>query len=427
MPIFEYQAVDSEGRTHRGTVMGNDFESASRQLTSQGLKVKGLSEASSGELGPMNQRATETPSAPQSAPAGVPAAPPTEQRSYIETNVVGALVGGVLLTNLHFFFRQLGTMLQAGINPIQALETLAGQTQSPKLRQVILETRDHVTAGRPMTAGFQRYPEVFSPLMISMLRVGEEGGFMAEQCRQLSEYIQRDIELRNLMRRETFYPKAVVVFSIIVILGANAVIVAAAPGKSGIAVPTFIWIGMAALIVGWFLFKKFGLTHGPIRYTWDNVINATPWFGKMVHGFAMAKFGRAFGALYKGGVPTHKALKLAADASGNEAVRLKIYQATGRLEGGAGVHETFASTGAFSPIVLDMVRTGEMTGNLDEMLIKTSEYYEDEGTTKARQSAMLLGILALVLVGVYVGYIVVTFYSGMGSNLNQQINDASSQ
>lgn len=422
MPIFEYQAVDTQGRTHRGTVLGADIESAGRQLREQGLQVRGLSE-SSGGLGdamPTDAEAGRFATPSTQAQAG----PPVEPRSYVETNVVGALVGGVALSNLHFFFRQLGTMLHAGINPVQALETLAGQTQSPKLRKVIIETREHVQMGRPMTAGFQRYPEVFSPLMVSMLRVGEEGGFLAEQCRQLSEYIQRDIELRNLMRRETFYPKAVVVFSIIIILGANAVIAAAAPGKSGIGAPVFIWIGMAALIVGWFLFKKFLLNQGPVRYTWDNIVNSLPWFGKMVHGFAMAKFGRAFGALYKGGVPTHKALKLAADATGNEAVRLKIYQAAGKLEGGAGITETFISTGAFSPIVIDMVRTGEMTGNLDEMLLKTSEYYEDEGTTKARQSAALLGILALVIVGVYVGYVAISFYSGFGQGYQQQINDA---
>ncbi|MBX3112859.1 MAG: type II secretion system F family protein [Fimbriimonadaceae bacterium] len=418
MPIFEYQAVDNQGRVHRGTVLGVDFDAASRQLKEQGLQVRGLSEAKGGFDDPV--ATAQEPMRPVGAVAG----PPVEPRSYVETNVVGALVGGVALTNLHFFFRQLGTMLHAGINPAQALETLATQTPSPKLRKVVLETRDHVMAGRPMTSGFQRYPEVFSPLMVSMLRVGEEGGFMAEQCRQLSEYIQRDIELRNLIRRETFYPKAVIGASVIIIMGVNAILASIAPGKSGIAAPVAIWATAAALLVGWFLFKKFGLPHGPVRYTWDNIVNSLPWFGKMVHGFAMAKFGRAFGALYKGGVPTQKALRLAADACGNEAVRLKIYQAAGKLEGGAGITETFVSTGAFSPIVIDMVRTGEMTGNLDEMLIKTSEYYEDEGQTKARQSATLLGVLALVMVGAYVGYIAVSFYTGFGQGVQQQINDA---
>lgn len=361
------------------------------------------------------------PAAPATLAAA--AAPPTEQRSYIETNVIGQLVGGVALSNLHFFFRQLGTMLAAGINPVQALETLAGQTQSPKLRKVVLETRDHVMAGRPMTVGFQRYPEVFSPLMISMLRVGEEGGFLAEQCRQLSEYIQRDIELRNLIRRETFYPKAVIGFSVIVILGANAIISSVAPGKAGITPPWAAWTLIALAVVGWFVFKKLILPNGPVRHAWDIFIHKLPWIGKMVHGFAMAKFGRAFGALYKGGVPTGKALQLAADATGNEAVRAKIYPTVGRLDEGAGITETLASTRAFSPIVLDMTRTGEMTGNLDEMLIKMSEYYEDEGQTKARHSATVLGVLALVVVGGFVLYVAMQFYQGYGQSYQPYMNE----
>ncbi len=421
MPIFEYQAVDTEGRTHRGTVLGADFEAASRQLREQGLQVRGLSEAVNdlGGTSVAGSNAAETARTSDPRPA-----PPTEARTYLETNVVGALVGGVALSNLHFFFRQLGTMLKAGINPVEALETLALQTHSPKLKRVVMETRDHVLAGRPLTAGFQRYPEVFSPLMVSMLRVGEEGGFLSDQCTLLSDYIQRDIELRNLIRRETFYPKAVIVGSAIIILGANAVIAAAAPGKSGIAAPWAIWAGILILVAGGFLFKKFVLPNPAVRYSWDTFVNSLPWFGKMNHGFAMAKFGRAFGALYRGGVPTAKALKLGADSCGNEAVRHKIYQAAGKLEGGMGITETFVSTGAFSPIVLNMVKTGEVTGNLDEMLVKTSEFYEDEGQTKARQSAMLLGILALVFVGVYVGYVVVSFYSGFGAGVQQQIDQA---
>jgi type II secretory pathway component PulF len=134
----------------------------------------------------------------------------------------------------------------------------------------------------------------------------------------------------------------------------------------------------------------------------------------MAQGFAMARWGRAFAAMYKAGVPYGEGVQMAADACGNEALRARMYPAVKQIQEGRSFTEVFAETGAFSPIVLDMTRTGETTGNLDEMLNKASEYYEDEGQTNARKAATILGVVALIFVGIYVGYIAVQFYSGMG-------------
>lgn len=406
MPVFQYEGVNQDGKPERGLLQGASLETVAKQLGDRGIQVNQLALApGSGEI-PV---------------AGSP--PPTEARTRMETDVVGPLVGGVPLTQLHFFFRQLGTMLHAGINPVQSFETLSRQTNSPKLRAVVLETKDHVLAGRPISVGFQRYPEVFTPLMLSMVRAGEEGGFLAEQCRQLAEYIQRDVELRNLIRRETAYPKIVIAASIVIILATNVIISAVKPGASGLNAPVLLWIVTGGLLLAGFLFARVGRKNPGVRASWDRFVQNLPGVGGMIHGFAMAKFGRAFGALYKGGVPLGKSVKLAADACGNEHVRGKIYPAADRMDSGAGIANTLAETGAFSPIVLDMTRTGEMTGNVDEMLIKMAEYYEDEGQTRARQAAMILGVVCFLLVAIYVGYIVVTFYTGFASGQMAPLNE----
>jgi type II secretory pathway component PulF len=317
----------------------------------------------------------------------------------------------VPLHRLHFFFRQLGTLLRAGINPADALDTLSKQS-SGKLATVLKETRDHVMAGRPMSAGFQRYPEVFTPLMMSMIRVGEQTGTLDEQCRQISEYIERDIELRNLIRRETAMPKITVAASVLIILGANSVIGVLAPGESGLPAPIAVWTLAVLAGAAAFVFVRFVLPHPTVRRAFDGFLLSLPWFGNMILGFSMAKFGRAFGAMYRAGVPLPQAVELAADACGNEAVRARVRPAGRRLESGQGITETFAATGAFSPIVLDMTRTGETTGNLEEMLTKIAEFYEDEGRTQAQTAAKIFGVAVLLLVGVYVLSIVVTFYTG---------------
>lgn len=424
MPSYQFQAVDQQGHTQSGLMFGANFEAVNQQLSDKGWTVQSLSLASGGVHDPLAAAPTRPVATAESARSSygqATEAPPLGPRSRVVTDVVGPLVGGVALTHLNFFFRQLGAMLHAGIDPRQALDTLSQQAGSPKLRSILRETMAHVEAGRPMSAGFQRYPEVFSPIMMGMVRAGEEGGFLSDQCTRLAHYIQNDIELRNLIRRETFYPKLVLGASVIIIIGTNLLINFLKPGAKGLDAPVMIWVIVAILAICGFLFSRLLLRQPAIKRPWDEITVALPWIGGMVHGFAMAKFGRAFGAMQEAGLPLSRAVNLAADACGNEAVRARIYPIVPRMDSGEGIHHMFRETKAFSPVVLDMVQAGEMTGNINEMLVKVSEYYEDEGKTRARQAAMILGAATLMLVGAYVAYVVISFYMGYAADRTQEV------
>lgn len=405
MPIFQYRAVKPSGEVVRGILQGTTMEDALKNLQKDMLTVQEIT------LAP-NQ--VEQPGPP----------PTLEPRTAVETHTA-ALVSPVTLPQLQFFFRQLAAMLHAGINPTNALDTLSRQTQSPRLRQILIETRDGVSAGKPISAGFERYPEVFTPLMMAMIRTGEEGGFLEEQCMHLAEYLQQEHELRNLIKRETAYPKIVLVASIIIILAANSIISAVAPGHGGLSSPLTTlatWFVLGPLLVFIFLFNRIGMKMPAVLAMVQNVGLKVPWLGGMIHGFAMAKFGRSFSSLYKAGVPTRKAIQLAADACGNEVIRQQIYPAADMIETGTPIGIAFAQTGAFSQIVLEMAHTGEMTGNIDLMLRKVAEYYEDEGKTKARQAAAILGVVVFLAVAAYVGFIVISFYTGMGATSAGQMS-----
>jgi type II secretory pathway component PulF len=333
----------------------------------------------------------------------------------------------VPIEKLFFFYKQLATLVKSGVPIVQSLDTLAGQARHAKLESIIREIKGHVEASRPMTAGMQRYPEVFTPIMVSLTRAGEEGGFLDTSLAQIASYLEKEIALRNLYRRLTIWPKIELFFSVIVIIAANAIITAIKPDARHLSSPlttptTWLWLG--PLLVFLFFFFKLGLANPRIKFNWDLVAANLPGMGKMMRELAAAKFGRAFGALYKGGVPLQKAMQMSADACGNEYLRSKIYPAARKLEEGAGIATTFAETGAFSPIVLDMVSTGERTGNLEEMLEKMSEFYEDEATTKATQVATWVGILLATCVAIYIGYIVVTFWQGYGQDTQHSISDA---
>lgn len=358
--------------------------------------------------------------------SGYIAGPSTDQRSYMATSVVGPVFGKVALSTLAFFFNQLGTMLRAGVPMVQSLDTLSTQTRDPRFKHVVQEMKGHVEAGRPMTAGMQRYPEVFTPVMLSIIRTGEEGGFLDESLFTVAKYTEDEIELRNLYRRVTIYPKLLIFASILIIGGTNLIIGVIAPQGQKLSSPLTnisTWFILTPIIIGLFLFFRVGLANFRIKYSWDAFTIFIPFIGGTIKQTSMAKFGRAFGALYRAGVPLPKVVKLSADSCGNEYMRAKLYPASRVLESGAGITETLRSTGALSPIVIDMLSTGEQTGNLDQMLNKMSDYYQDEAKTRSVQLGHFMGVLAFLVVAIYIAYIVVTFYQNMGNNLNNQVKD----
>jgi type II secretory pathway component PulF len=332
------------------------------------------------------------------------------------------LVGAVPLSELLFFFRQLATMLEAGVPYVQSLDTLAGQGRDPKLKSIILELKGHVEVGRPMSVGMQRYPEVFTPVMMSMLRAGEEGGFLDQALATIATYVEKDLALRTMYKRVTFYPKLEVAGSIVIILIANMIITAVG-GTAYLWSPLTqiaTWFILGPLIVAYYLFSRVGLANPRVKYNYDAVVANMPYVGGIMRQLAMARFGRALGALHRGGVPIHRSVELASDACGNEWLRSKMVPAPKQLESGAGVSETLSETGAFSPIVMNMVSTGEQTGNLDKMVDKMADYYEDESETKAMQLAKIVGFVLTLLVCIYIGIIVINFWTTYGQGLKPE-------
>ncbi len=426
MPTFEYTAEQQNGETVSGRAFGTSLDQVSQQLAARGLSVTQIGVAASigDPLAPT--RSTERPKQFERVQAGVPPdeAPPTHERSYLETSVLGPLFGKVKLENHLFFFRQAATMLDAGVPIVQTMTTLSGQMRDPKMKEIVTEVKEHVRAGRPISAGLQRYPEVFTPVMVSLIRAGEEGGFLDRALDETAQHVEREIELRNLYRRITFYPKLQIAASILIILIANAIISSIGTGTklwSPLTTPaTWIWLGPLLIFI--FFFMRLGLANPRLKYQWDILMLRIPGYGKTMRELAMARFGRAFGALYRGGVPVAKALPMAADACGNEFLRSRMYPAYRQLEAGQGIHETFVATGAFNPIVLDMVHTGETTGNLDEMLQKMATYYEGEAATRSVQLGHIMGVAIGLCVAIYIGFIVINFWSGYGAGVTEAAN-----
>ncbi len=425
MPTFEYQAIDGSGASINGSAVGANLETVLSDLGNRGFKVERINIANSlhdplADVAHIPPRQTsshnqEIPRAEQPHQAYIP----NGQRSYAQTNVLGPIFTKAPLVAVGFFFRQLSTMLKAGVPIVQSLDTLAAQARDPRLQPILRDVADYVKAGHPISEGLARYPETITPVMLSLVKVGEEGGFLDEALAQNSDYIDREIKLRNMYKRATFYPKLVLASSFIIIAVCNTIIASVAPGSKGLSSPLGIgtWLFLAAVGFGIWVFMRVGLTNPNIKASFDQFVLKIPVLGFTMHQLAMAKFGRAFGAMYKAGVPLNKALPLAADTCGNEYLRRRMYPAFRMVGEGRGIHETLISTGAFSPIVLDMVGTGEKTGNMEQMVTKVSEYYEGEAEARQNALAMVTGVVIFLIVAVYIGYMVITFWTDHYSGL----------
>ncbi|MEQ1936193.1 MAG: type II secretion system F family protein, partial [Fimbriimonadaceae bacterium] len=179
------------------------------------------------------------------------------------------------------------------------------------------------------------------------------------------------------------------------------------------------WLCLAPLIIGIFVLVKFILPDPNMKTRWDQFWLGVPYFGTTMRQFALAKFSRAFACLYRGGVSPQESALLAADACGNLFMRSRLRPAAPMLESGRGLTEVYAHTGVVDPVVLNMIHTGETTGDLDNMLERVAMFYEEDSEVRAKVMATVVGVAALACVGIYVAIVVIKFYTGYFGGLSE--------
>ena len=269
------------------------------------------------------------------------------------------------------------------------------------------------------------YPGIFSQLAIGMISAGEMGGFLDRMCLRLSEYAERDYELQQTIKRETWYPKLLVFCSILI----PSVVPLVVTKVLGTGNPFLAWLHSVIgplLIVGivWGSWKAFNylapvtLHKGSPRYIIDQIKLSLPIAGKTVRALSTAKFCRALSALYSAGMGLNRTLNLAADTTGNVVLSENVRRIIPRVESGENLSDCLESTGYFAPVVLQMLRTGEMSGSIDTQLEKVADFLEADAETTVKQSVKVLGIAVFLLIAMYIGMQVIQFWSGYINTLD---------
>ncbi|MEW6276061.1 MAG: type II secretion system F family protein [Bacillota bacterium] len=327
--------------------------------------------------------------------------------------------------DLALFSRQLAAMLNAGIPLTRSLFTLGRQVANPALRKAVNGAARDVEGGMSFADALSVYPDVFSPLYISMIRSGEVGGSLEEVLQRISSQLEQNKALRDQIRSATFYPAVVVCFAALVVLGMLFFIVPIFmkffPAGVALPLPTriiialssslrhswYIWLlGIAAVIAGLRLYL--GSVSG--RRIWDRLKLRIPVFGPLFHRAVMARFARTLSTLLAGGIPVLQALESAGPTAGNVLVAEAVSAAAEKIQEGKSIAAPLEESRIFPPMVTQMVAVGEESGTLPELLTRVAEFYEAEVAAMTKGLTAMIEPVLIIMVGCLVAFMVISMY-----------------
>lgn len=329
--------------------------------------------------------------------------------------------------DLAIFTRQFATMLSSGLPILRCLAILAEQTESIKLREILLEVRGEVERGSSLSDSLARRKD-FPPIMVNMVRAGEVGGFLDSTMLQIAESIEADVKLRGKIKAALTYPIAVFVIAILITIGMLVFVVPVFSGlfeafggqlpaptqflvdlSNLVKNPAFFVPVIVVLVGGRFWYRK-NKDNPKVRAVVDPVKFKIPVFGNLFHKVALARFTRNFAALTRAGVPILTALDIVGDTSGNIVISRAVIAVKESVRQGTGIARPLTEHPVFPDMVVQMISVGEDTGALDDMLLKIADFYDQEVEATTEQLMALIEPIMIVFLGGIVGGMIVAMY-----------------
>jgi type IV pilus assembly protein PilC len=394
MAAFAYNAINAQGLELKGVIHAPDLSGAREQLQGRGLLPQSLSEQAG-------------------ASAGV-------RQSFKK----------VKPKSLQIFARQLATMIEAGVSVVAALVTLEEQTDDKYLQEVIADVRSDVESGVILSKAMARHPKVFNRLFVSMVQAGESSGTLDTVLDRVAMQIEKETQIKRRVKGAMVYPAVVLTFATLVLifmlLFIVPVFVSVFNSLNGqLPTPTKIVMGASNTLRGyWFIIFPFiGLVVFALRRfkkteagrrRWDTFKLKIPMkIGDVVQKIALARFSRTLSTLVAAGVDIITALEITGGTAGNWVLEKSLVTIRERVHEGVPISEPLADDPIFPPMVSQMVKIGEETGELDKMLGKVADFYEDEVDASIQSLTSIIEPILMIGVGVMVGTIVISMYLPM--------------
>jgi type IV pilus assembly protein PilC len=342
----------------------------------------------------------------------------------------GIAVKKVKAKSLQIFSRQFATMIEAGLNVVTALVILEEQTEDKKLGVVIGELRADVEAGLLLSEAMARHPRVFSRLFIAMVQAGEAAGILDVVLDRVAYQIEKETKIKRRVRGAMMYPIMVLSFATLVLIGMLMFLVPVFVGifaqlggdlplltkivvyASDFLRARFYIVFPAIGLVIWGFFRLKRTYRG--RRIWDAArIRAPMGIGKVIVKIGMARFSRTLSTLVAAGVDIIRSLEITGATAGNSLIEDATVVVRERVTQGVPIAVPLAESPIFPPMVSHMVRVGEETGELDKMLGKIADFYEDEVDSSIANLTSIIEPLMMIAVGCVVGVIIISMYLPM--------------
>jgi general secretion pathway protein F len=393
MPVFEYKALTTAGKTVQGLREAESPKTLRSVLRREGVFL------------------TEV--------LGEKAAAAQAKR---EVSVRRWVVGRVSPQDLAIATRQLAVLVNAGIPLVEALGALVEQVEHEKLKRVVSDVKQRVNEGASLADALGGHPRIFSTLFVNMIRAGEHSGALDVVLYRLAEFTESQARLRSKIVGTMTYPAAMMVIGGVIMGILFTVVIpkvlkifedtrATLPWNTRalVAVSGFVttwwWALLAGAVAAIWGFLRWRRTPAG-RARWDRFVLTAPIFGPLVRHIAIGRFARTLSTLLKSGVPLLTAMDIVKNILGNVRLQEVVEQARDAIREGESIAAPLKRSGEFPPLVHHMVAVGERSGALEEMLANVADAYEDQVETTIGALTSLLEPLMIVGMGVVVAFIV---------------------
>jgi type IV pilus assembly protein PilC len=332
----------------------------------------------------------------------------------------------VKLDDLVIFSRQLSTMVEAGIPLVNVLDILGQQVEKKGFAAVIKKIRDDVETGSSFSQALTKHPRIFSSLYINLVKAGESSGMLDQILNRVASYLEKTSALQRKVKSAMVYPIAVIGISIAITIFLLVKVVPTFQGifdmlGGSLPLPTQILIMISNVLRKWFIFGIIGIgliIFALARYAkteqgkifFDALVLKLPIFGDLVRKVSVAKFSRTLSTLVKSGVPILSSLDIVAKTSGNRIVEMAVNDSKKAVREGKNLADPLSKSAVFPPMVVRMISVGEQAGELEKMLSKIADFYDEQVDAAVAGLTSIIEPMIILFLGVVVGGIVLSIF-----------------
>ncbi len=393
MPVYQYRGLDARSRKVSGLIDADSPKSAVQKLKKMDI-----------------------------FPIEITLSEERERARRFRLPWLGERVGA---TELAVMTRQLATLVGAGLPLVQALSALTEQIANPHLKKVIAEVKELVNEGASFAEALAQYPKIFSEFYVNMVQAGEQSGALEIVLERLADFTESQSQLRYQVLFAMLYPALVLSFGILVMLVMFTYVIpkiSALFEETHQALPLitrmmislsaflrkYLWIIFIFFIAGYFGFRRWKKTEQG-KEKWDSFLLKLPIIGELFRKVAVARFARTLSTLLQSGIPILKSLGIVEKVVNNYIFARAIAQARENITEGASIAGPLKASGVFPPFVIQMIASGEQSGELEFMLEKAGQAFEREVENAINGLIKILEPIMIILIAIVIGLIIVSF------------------